>query len=461
MKLKLPDSYVLIFCLIVLCGVASYFVPSGTYERQTDSVTGIIQVIPGSYHVIKQTSVSIFQIFKAIPEGMVEVADIIIFILIAGGSFGIIQATGVVNSLMSTIAKKYFGKEKFVIPIIMIIFSFAGAIVGTSEELLPLIPIFITLSIAMGFDEITGVAMVLLGAISGYTAGFLNPFTTGIAQKLCGLPLFSGIAYRVICYVAFLTTAIIFVCHYAGQIKKGIIKPEKIENEYSLYPSFELNELPQIERRHVAIGAVILISISFMVYGVLARNFNITDIATVFLVMGIVSGMVGKFKSGRIVMEFINGASSLLYGALIVGLARGILIIMKYGHTIDTVIYQISQIISVFSPTLSAISMFIAHTLISLFITSSTGEASATMPIMVALADFSGFTRQTAVLAYQFGDGFTNVFSPLCGYFMAALAMSGLSWKKWIKWIWPLMVVWYILGFILIAISVIIGYGPF
>jgi len=458
MKFKLPDSYIIIFYIIVIFGLASYIIPSGIFNRNLNISNGITYVIPNSYHLIKQTPVSIIEIFKAIPLGMLAAADIIIFVLIAGGSFGIIQATGVVNGLIGSITKKTYRKEKIIIPVVMIIFSLGGAILGTAEEILPLIPIFIALAIGLGFDTIIGVAMVFLGTLSGFIPGFLNPFSTGTAQRIAELPLFSGFMYRIVCYIVILTASIMFVMYKANNIKK---KSAKIDIENNFYQEFGLNKFPELTTKHVYITITLICGFIFLIYGSIKNKFDIMDVATLFLMMGIFSGIIGKFKPNRIVTEFINGASNILYGTLIIGLARGILIIMSTGNIKDTIIFYLSHIVSIFSPVVCGISMFIVHILISLFIPSATGEASTTMPIMIALADLSQITRQTAVLAYQFGEGITYIINPTSGYLMAILAISVISLAKLVKWVYPLFIIWFILGCFLITISVINGYGPF
>lgn len=458
MKLKLPDSYIIIFYIIVICGIASYIIPSGIFDRQLNSVTGITYVVPNSYHLIKQTPVSVIEIFKAIPLGMLAASDIIIFVLIAGGSFGIIQATGVVNGLVGCITKKIYRKEKILIPVVMIVFSLGGAILGTAEEILPLIPIFIALAIGLGYETIIGTAMVFLGTLSGFIAGFLNPFSTGTAQRIAELPLFSGIMYRIVCYIVVLTASIIFVMYKAYNAKKKNIKNDQEKN---FYQGFGINKFSELTRKHIYIIITLICGFIFLIHGSINNKFSIMDVATLFLMMGIFSGVIGRLRSNRIVSEFINGASKILYGTLIIGLARGILIIMSTGNIKDTIIFYLSHIVSIFAPVVCGISMFIVHILISLFIPSATGEASTTMPIMIALADLSNVTRQTAVLAYQFGEGITYILNPTSGYLMAILAISGIPWTKWVKWVYPLFIIWFILGCILITISVMNGYGPF
>lgn len=198
-----------------------------------------------------------------------------------------------------------------------------------------------------------------------------------------------------------------------------------------------------------------------LVYGVFKKDFYVIEISTIFLIMGILCGIAGNLSSGRIALEFIKGSSNLVYGALIIGLAKGIMVVMEYGNIMDTFIFVLSKGIEGLPPMFSAVAMFVAQSVINLFISSGSGQAAVSMPIMTALADLSGVTRQTSVLAFQFGDGFSNVISPTSGYFMAALAIGRIQWKKWAKWMFPLFAIWCILGGVLLIIATIIEYGPY
>lgn len=459
MRVRIPDSYILIIYIIIILGVATYVIPSGNFDRQIDDNTGISYVIPDSYRVVEKDSVSIFNMFKAIPEGMMRASDIIIFVLLAGGSFGIINATGVTHTLIGNIARSYIGKEKMIVLIVMTAFSLMGAIFGMSEETLPLYPIVISLALALGFDRLTGIAMILVGTTSGFVAGFLNPFNTGIAQGIVGLPLFSGISLRIICHFIFLLSGIIFVYTHVGKINSN--SNLVAANNSECYEKIEINDFPKLSKRDKRILIVLISSIIFLVIGIMKWNFYILEISTVFIIMGILSGYVAGLKSGRMVSEFTKGASNIIYGALIIGLARAIMVVMEYGNILDTIIYSLSKIIGGVSPIVNAVSMFIVHGIIELFISSASGQASVTLPIMMNLADISGITRQTAVLAFQFGDGFANIISPTAGVLMAALVLGDVDWKRWVKFIYPLVIVWIVEGTILLITSTIINYGPF
>jgi len=447
---KIPGSYVLLFYIIVVLGIASYFIPAGTYDREIDTDKGISYVVPDSYKSVENTPVSIFDIFKSIPEGMMEASDIIIFVLIIGGAFGVIQSTGTTDALIGNLVRKSLGNEKTIVAIIMTLFSLSGALFGTAEEALPFYPLIICFSLAMGYDKITGVAMVLLGTGTGFAAGFLNPFTTGIAQNVSELPLYSGIVLRVITNVIFLGTSIVFVIRHVNNIKT---------NRTPSIKSFE--DFQSMKPEHYRVMAVLVLSFIFMIAGILKFSFYILEISTVFFIMAVASGLAGGLTPGRISSEFVKGASAMTYGALIIGIAKAVSVIMIYGNIMDSIIHALAELIEGFSPVASAVGMSFVHAVLNIFISSGSGQAAASMPIMKTLADISGITRQTAVLAFQFGDGLTNLISPTSGYFIAALALGDIEWKDWLKWFMPLFIALCAEALIILIISTVINYGPF
>lgn len=459
MKINIPHSYVLIFIILIIVSLMTYFVPAGEYERIVDFQNGIERVDPASFHLIESSPVSFFEFFKGIYEGMIDSANIIFFVLIIAGVFNIIMATGIINQGINALLKYFKGKEKFIIPILIFVFSLAGAVLGVSEEILPFYPMLISLAVLVGFDNITGTAIGLLGVTSGFAAGFLNPFTVAIAQDIAELPLFSGFTYRVIIYIIFVGTAIIYVCRYA---KKISINPElSITYKNNKKNNYNLDDVPPLNKKHIWVILVLIAGYAYLLYGIIEKNFYIAEITSIFLMLGIAVGLAYKMKANVIADKFIYGAANLVNGALIIGFARAIKILMEKGHILDTIIYSLAFLIKGVSPVLNGVSMFFVQTILGIFIPSGSGQAAATMPIMVPLSDVVGLTRQTAVLAYQFGDGFVNAISPTSGFFMAVLVLSGITWDQWARWMLPLFIIWCIEGALFIAGAVIIGYGPF
>lgn len=459
--IRVPHTYVLLFIVIVLMALLTYIVPAGEFDRAVDPSTGRTFVVANSYHQVDSNPTSFFEIFTAIPKGMDKAGYIIFFVLLIGGSFGILQATGAIDAGIVNIVKRMRGKEKIVIPVLMIVFSLAGAILGSAEELLPFYPIVIALALALGFDTITGTAIVLLGAGAGFAGAFLNPFTVGIAQGIAGLPLFSGIGFRLISFTIILLTAIIFVYRYANKIQKNPELSLTYEEDQLKRQEFVITDTTVFTTRHKMVMAVFAIGLVILTFGVVKLGFYITELASMFLIMGIFAGLVGGLPLDKIAGEFVKGAQGLVYGALVIGIATSIMVVMQEGRIMDTIIYSAANLVQGLPPALGGTGMFVVQSFINFIIPSGSGQAAASMPIMAPMADLIGISRQSAVLAFQFGDGFSNVINPTSGYFMAAIAIGGITWEKWAKWMLPLFLIWSAIGAILVAVSVLIGYGPF
>lgn len=460
-KMKVPHTYFLLFILIVLVALGTYVIPAGEFAREVNEATGRTVVVPGTYARVAPTPVSFFQTIKAIPQGMNQAAQIIFFVFIISGAFGIIQATGTINAGIASTVKKFGSRGKLLIPVLIFIFSLAGAILGTAEEALPFYPIVISLCLALGFDSITGTAIVLLGAGAGFAGAFLNPFTIGIAQGVSGLPLFSGISLRLVGYAVMLGVTIMYILRYASKIQKNPQESLMYHADQNSNHALDHDEMPEFTGRHKIILAILVIGLGILVYGVVKLGFYIDELSTMFLIIGILSGVVAGFSGGKIAEEFIKGAKELVYGALIIGLARAILVVMTEGQIVDTVIYSLASLVESMPPVISGVGMFFVQTALNILIPSGSGQAAATMPIMAPLADVVGVTRQTAVLAFQFGDGITNVISPTSGYFMAALAIGKIPWDKWVRFFFPLFLIWNVIAIVMVTVAVFINYGPF
>jgi len=461
MKFRVPHTYVLIFMVILIAAAATYIIPAGVYEKVEDPNTGRTVVDPDSFHYVDPNPVKPFDVIQAIPKGMKDAATIIFFIFIVGGAFGMIQGTGAIEAGIGKAVKSLEGKEKILIPATMFIFSLGGATFGMAEETLVFIPMGVALARALGFDAITGTAMIALGAAAGFTGGWMNPFTVGVAQGIAQLPLFSGIGLRLAGWVVFLAIAVWYVVSYSLKVKADPTKSVIYDLEQENKEVMKLEEIPELTSKHKLVFGVIVIGFAFIIYGVFKLGWYITEISSMFLLMGIVSGLVGGSGVNKTASDFVEGAKSLTFGALVVGLARGILIVMKEGLIIDTIIHSLAGMISALPTTVSAVGMYAVQVVINFFIPSGSGQAATTMPIMAPLADLVGITRQTAVLAYQYGDGFTNSIIPTSAVLMGYLSIANIPYERWFKWIAPLMALWLLSGCVFLVISVLINYGPF
>ena len=460
-KFQFPHVYVILFFLLIIAMILTYIIPANQFDFKLDENGEPTRVIdPATFHAVDPNPVSLWEMMLAIPKGMVEVASIIFFIFIVGGSFNIIQATGAVESGIRATANNLKGKEAFLIFAIVVLFSIGGATFGMAEEALVFIPMLVPLAIALGYDSLTGLALALVGPCAGFTAAFMNPFTLGVAQGIVGLPIFSGWEYRVVVYAFTTLTAFLFILWYARRVKKN---PEisLMYEEDKKREKVDLDLVAPFTLRHKIVLIVLLLTFVVLIYGVNKYGWYIDEIAALFLSMGIICGIIGGLWPSKIAVAFVAGATALTVGALVVGLARAILVVLRDGSILHTIVYFLAGLVAGLPAALAAIGMYIVQLVISVVIPSGSGMASVTMPVMGPLATLLNMTQQTAVLIYQFADGFTNIIIPTQGYLLAGLALAAVPFEKWVKWYWPLFLIFMLLGAIFIIIAQVIKFGPF
>jgi uncharacterized ion transporter superfamily protein YfcC len=458
------NTYFLVFLFIVLMAILTWIIPGGEYQFQ--EMDGRKIVVPNSFKKVERNPQGLFSILIAPIKGFSDpnVTLIIGFVLIIGGVFSVLQRTGTIDSLIRVMAshvKKKPFLDKFFIPIFMIIFSIGGATFGMSEEVIPFVILFIPLALYLGYDTVVGVSIPFIGAGAGFASAFMNPFTVGIAQQISGLPLFSGFTYRVICWLIVTAVAIAFVMRYAHKIRKDSSKSITFFLDEEKRKSLNLNELDVNEKlllKHKLVGIVFLLGISFMIFGVLKYRWYIDKITAIFLAIGIIGAIVGRLKIDEFTTSFISGAKDLVGTAFIIVMARGILYIAQDGKIIDTILHSATNLIKGFHPYVTAVMMFITQTIINFFVPSGSAKAALTMPLMAPLADLTGLSRQVAVLAYQFGDGFTNMVVPTSAVTMTVLSSAQIPYEKWVGTVWKLQIWFSITGLILLLPPVLTGW---
>lgn len=458
MASRVPHVFVILFSVIILAAIATYVVTPGEYDRIEDA-SGRMVAVDGSYHTVDPQRAGFMDIFQSIYTGMNKASDIIFYIFIVGGSFGILRSTNVIEGAVGSISKRMAGREKLIIPVLMVFFALAGAMLGLAEETIPYITILVPLMLRLGFDSMTGAAIVLLGTSAGFASAFMNPFTVGVAQGIAQIPVFSGMGLRIVMWAVFVTVSIWFVMRYADKVKKDPAKSVTYETDRVLLANAKpVEEFTGLTGRQKIVLTILLATLVALAVGVSKFGWYLTEIAGLFLLMGIVMGLVSKLSFNDIAEAFIEGCRTLVMGALVVGVARGILVILQDGLVMDTILYGLATAVGSLPSSLTAIGMYIVQCLISYIIPSGSGQAAVTMPIMAPLGDLVGVSRQTGVLAFQLGDGISNIFTPTSGYFMAGLALAGVSWIRWAKWILPLIITHYVLGAIFVTIAHMIGY---
>lgn len=452
------NVFALLLVFLVIATFITHIMPAGEYAHIEKN--GHTAVNPDSFRWIASAPLGFFDMVKAIPTGMVEAANIIFFVLIIGGFFGVLKASGTVEALVSTMAKNLANREKLMIPIIMLFFALGGSLMGMAEETLAYVPLFIPLALALGFDTITGTAIVLVGASVGFTTAIMNPFTVGMAQGIAGLPMYSGMGFRLVLFVVMYLIAVTFVYRHAMKVKRN--------PSTGVFGKFDTNKLDNIltakvelTTRHKWILTAFFINYVILVFGVIKYEWYITEIASLFIILTIIIAVLGKISIEDTVESFTQGSASLVSGALIIGVSRAILVVLNQGHIIDPLLHQVSEGMKHIPASLSVVGMYNFQAAIHFILSSGSGHAMLTMPIMAPLADLLHITRQTTVLSFSFADGIGNIIFPTGGTLMAGLAIAGISWTKWAKWIFPLILVEYVIGLIAVIVAHLIGYGPF
>ena len=454
---KIPHTFVIVFALIVLSAVLTWMVPAGEYTRVVEG--GREVVLNDSFHRV-DSAPQTWQIFSALFNGFVDKADIIIFILVVGGAFWILNNShaidvGVMAFLRSVRRLSRYkiinklGVNNIIITLVMLMFSLFGAIFGMSEETIAFVVVFIPLAIQMGYDSIVGVCMCYVAAHVGFAGAMLNPFTIGIAQGIAGLPLFSGLEYRLFCWVVLTVIGIGFVLWYAARVKA---KPErspvhKLDDYWRERASS--TEQSALSVRQVLILILLLLTVVALVVGVLACDWYITEISALFLAMGILAGIIDRRSADDIAKLFLAGCKDILSAALVVGLASGIIVILRDGRVMDTLIYGLSRSLAHTGEVGSLGVMYVFQTILNLVMPSGSAKAALTMPIMTQFADLIGVSRQTTVLAFQFGDGFTNMLTPTSGVLIGVLGIARIPYGTWLKWVWKFIVGLITVGFLL------------
>ena len=519
-KREFPHTYVIIFALIILAGILSWVVPGGEFAREAKVVNGIERqvVVPDSFQKV-ESQPQTWQVFASIFQGFKRTHEIIFYILMIGGAFWMLNESKALDAAIFSFLRftrrlerirfiKFLGVDNIVITLIMLCFSFFGAVIGMSEETIAFVVIFVPLAISMGYDSIVGVSLCFLGAGLGFAGALLNPFTIGIAQGLAGIQLFSGIEYRLFIWLVINFIGIAYVIRYAKKIKKDpTLSPVYNEDEYwrkksaeetsnghhkpgihawgvfltisgiltacsFLFPitnmvvgsgSFNAPVIPVITAAWVIFGLlslrhsvqlfivnILMFTILFLVVGVMGYGWYIMEIATLFLVMGLTSGISMGKKANQLARLFIEGAKDIMSAALVVGLASAIVVVLEQGKIIDSLLYYAAGSMQGYGKLTSLLIMYIFYTLLNLIIASGSAKAALTIPLMSQFSDLLGISRQATVTTYQVGGGLTNLASPTSGVMVGVLSIARIPYNKWLRWFLPLMLILIVIGFLLL-----------
>ncbi len=481
-RFKVPHVFVLLTSVIFICCVLTYIVPSGSYDRETRTVEGKERtlLVPGTYEHIdkhisvksvflgeevegKATPVGMHGFLTAIPRGMEAAADIIFFIFIIGGVFGILQWTGVISAAIGWLLDKVGSSGPLLTIVLMIVFAVGGSTLGMGEEFIPLIPIFVMLAHRLGYDRLYGMALVLLAADTGFAASTTNPFTVIVAQGIAEVKLYSGIDYRLVFLACALSLSIIHLLRYGARIKKDPSASFVEDNGPDAGSSSKedaggATEMAKYQKHHTAIIISCLAIFIFILYGTQRLGWWMADMAGGFFLMGIVAVIAARLPLADAAKAFVKGMEEMVVAALVVGFARGIAVVLSDGQIIDTVVHAAASGLQLVPKYVAVLGMLCYESALNLLIPSGSGQAAVSMPLMAPLSDILGITRQTAVFAFTCGDGFSNMIIPTSGILMAMLSLAKIPYGRWLRFMIPLFLQLLLLSAIFLIIAVLINY---
>lgn len=491
-KFRMPSAFTILFLIIIVIAILTWIVPAGSYEY-ADETAAALEPIPGTYARTADHPQGFWEVLRAPIQGFFNATDIIVFILVIGGFLGLVTDTGAIDAGIGSIVKRFSGRETLMIPILMCIFAIGGTVFGMWEETIAFYVLVIPVFVAAGFDAITGFAVICLGAGIGCLGSTVNPFATGIASGFAGISIGEGIVLRLIILAACLGLAIWYVMSYGKKVKndpqKSLVYYMKEENEQH-FLSQETGEIKKLSGKQKAILWIFGLSFFIMVLGVIpwAEKFGVTifedfndwlgnvpvlgvalgnitplgewwfgDITILFLLSSFLCGLIWRWGELRFIELFINGAKDLLSVALIIGLTRGIAVVMNDGGMTATVLHWGEESLKAMGSIAFADLSYLFFILLSFLVPSTSGLAALSMPIMAPIADFAGVGRDLVITAYASASGIVNLVTPTSGVLMGALAIARVSYGIYLKWIWKFLLMLFMVVLVILSGAAILS----
>lgn len=469
-KFRLPHVYTIAFLLIVLFAILTWVIPSGQFDRvEQETAAGTRMVaVAGSYQSVDKVTEDgdlrqgIFDILMAPTKGIQAASDVVAFVLLIGGSFALINKTNAINAGMSRVIRKLKGKDILMFPVVLLLFGLGGTTFGMSEEALPFYAIFVPIIMSLGYDSMTAFLVCFMGSQLGYCASTVNPFNVLIAQGIAGIKGNPQLGLRFIWFIIFMALGIAWIMRYALKVKKNptssiTYKDDLLKRqEFSVETAEQLADIP-FTLRHKIILLIFAAGMGIIIWGLLARGWYMDEIIGVFFGMGLLSAIVGGLSEQEMSEEFVKGMKDFTYAAIIIGVARGILVIAESGMIIDTILNYLATMLAGVSTWLYTTMMYLVLGALSFLIPSSSGLASLTIPVLGPLTELMGVNPEASVTALQFSNQIINTISPTAGMTVAGLAVCRISFPQWWKTSWKFVLLIFILGIVFTAIS---GYVP-
>ena len=446
-RLEFPHPVILLLGCVAIAAALTWVVPAGVYDRREDPVTGRALVVAGTYHRVDPAPVGVFQALVAVPRGLIDAASVIFLIFLSGGAFTVVDRTGALRRLVDVLARKLEGRGVLVIPVVGLAFVAGGALMQMQEELVAFAPLMLLICASLGLPPLIAVAMSLGTASIAAAFSPVDPFMVAIAQKVAQVPVGSGWQFRTVLLALAMAYWLWSLTRYAS---RHLNPPEAVVTDDE--------RERRLTARHLMVIAVVLLTFLFFGIGAQQWGWDFDKLATLFLIMGLASGVIGGLGVSGTAEALVAGARDMTFSALIVGLARGIFVVLDEGHIVDSLVHAIVTPLEGLPVTLAAIGMFFAQALIHIPVPSTSGQAVLTMPILAPVSDLIGLSRQVTVLAYQLGNGTFDLLFPTNGPLLALLAVSGVRFDDWFKWALPRCLILAAFGCVAVVVAIAIGW---
>lgn len=469
-QFKVPHVYAIIFALMVIFAVLTWIVPSGSYQRQ--EVNGREVTVAGTYEQSEKTYIDeetgdevdlrqgVFDVLQAPTRGIQEAIEVVAFILIVGGSFQVITKTGAITSGMGRVVRRFKNKDILIIPIAMVLFALGGTSFGMAEETLPFFAIFMPIMMAMGFDSMTAFMVVFVGARTGYIASTINPFNVLIAQGILGIQGNPQLWLRMIAWVVLTAVAITWVVLYARRVKKNPESSITFEDDIAKKVEFAADESAldaEFTGRQKGVLAVFIAGMCLIIWGLVTQGWYMNEISAVFLAMGLLAGVIAGFSQDVIAQEFVAGIADFAFSAIVVGLARGILVIASDGMIIDTILNALAAGLGGIPAVLFTTLLYAVENLLAILVPSSSGLAALTAPIFGPLTELMGLNPEAAVWALSMGSATMSLICPTSAILVAGLGVCKIKLGQWWKTVWKFFLVVSLINIVFVAISGLIA----
>ncbi|MFC3039676.1 YfcC family protein [Virgibacillus xinjiangensis] len=454
---RIPHPLALLFYIVVAAAILTYIIPAGSYERE--DVDGATRTIPGTFDFIESSPVGILDLFTAIPEGFQEMSDIVFVTFAAAMMFGLLERTGMLENTVGTFIRKVGMNRRFLVVVIMtFVYGFFGIFVGL-ENNIALIPIAVLVSVAIGGDAMLGAGIGIGGVLVGFGLSPFNPYTVGVGHKIAEMQLFSGWLFRSILVFAILSVLAYFNVRYFKKILKNPGKSLGYDIDTQDMSLSKPLDTYHMRKKDIAMLLVFISGIIIMLTGIFTQGWYINEVAAIYLMIGMVCGLIAGLNGSEIAKVFSKALEPSALAAILIGVAMATQVVMNQGNISDTVAHGLVSVLDYLPTTLAVLFMTVAQSIINILIPSGSGQAMVTLPIMIPVGDMLDITRQSTILAFQVGDGLTNLFSPTLGGLMAMLGLCRVPYGRWLRYIVPFAIIALCIAWIALVISVLINWG--